>query len=241
MANLRRSHIEIRSDGYCCKHIGEIIVADKMCFYVVSGVISLLTGVVPLEAEHRFTADSVSFNGKPSLIATSVRRKRKVVRDALKILVVVVDEDGAWMRCDEAVMPGVGCGSTWLRDVGTHKVVKFALCADDALERSESLQVGASHVGDNGIIRLYNVNESLDVAGVRSSHLHYGNVVLGTQTQQCLGHADVVIEVALCEEHVVFLAENSRSKFLCGGLSVGSCNANHWCAELTAVVTGEEL
>ena len=79
MANLRRSHIEIRSDGYCCKHIGEIIVADKMCFYVVSGVISLLTGVVPLEAEHRLTADSVSFNGKPSLIATSVRRKRQVV------------------------------------------------------------------------------------------------------------------------------------------------------------------
>ena len=65
--------------------------------------------------------------------------------------------------------------------------------------------------------------------------------MLGTQTQQCLGHADVVIEVALCEEHVVFLAENSRSKFLCGGLSVGSCNANHRCAELTAVVTGEEL
>ena len=70
------------------------------------------------------------------------------------------------MRCDEAVMPGVGCGGTWLHDVGTHKVVKFALCADDALERSETLQVGASHVGDNGIIRLYNVNESLDVAGM---------------------------------------------------------------------------
>ena len=68
------------------------------------------------------------------------------------------------MCCHEAVVPGVGCGSTWLRDVGTHKVVKFALCADDALKRSETLQVGASHVGDNGIIGLYNVNESLDVA-----------------------------------------------------------------------------
>ena len=79
MANLRRSHIEIPSDGYCCKHIGEIIVTDKMCCYVVNSVVSVLTGVVPLEAEHRFTADSMSFNGKPSLIATSVRRKRKVV------------------------------------------------------------------------------------------------------------------------------------------------------------------
>ena len=79
MANLRRSHIEIRSDGYCCKHIGEIVVADKMCCYVVSGVVSLLTGVVPLEAEHRFTTESVSFNSKPSLIATSVRRKRQIV------------------------------------------------------------------------------------------------------------------------------------------------------------------
>ena len=68
------------------------------------------------------------------------------------------------MCCDEAVMLCVSCGGTRLINVGTHKVVKFAFCADDALERSESLQVGTSHIGDNGIIRLYNVNESLDVA-----------------------------------------------------------------------------
>ena len=122
-----------------------------------------------------------------------------------------------------------------------HKVVKLALGAYDALEGAEALQVCPAHVGDDGIVGLDDVDECAYVAGMRGPHLHYGEVVLGAEAQQCLRHADVVVEVALREEHVVFLLQHGGGKLLCCGLAVGAGDAYDARAELAAVMARELL
>ena len=98
-----------------------------------------------------------------------------------------------------------------------------------------------THVCDERIVGLNYLHQRLDVARVRRAHLHDRDVVCGVQAQQCLRHADVVVEVALGVEHVVFLQQHRSREFLCGSLAVGSGDADDRRAERTAVIACELL
>ena len=65
-----------------------------------------------------------------------------------------------------------------------------------------------------------------------------GSAVSASQTEERLGYADIVVEVALCIKNVELLRQDSRNKFLCGGLPVGTSNANDRDIKLTSVFTG---
>ena len=120
--------------------------------------------------------------------------------------------------------------------LAAQEVVKLALSAHHALERAEPLQVGASHVGYQSAVGLYNVHQCAYVSRVACAHLHHGYVVVCREAQQRLGHADVVVEVACRAEHAVFLAQYGCRQFLCRCLAVGAGYAYHGYAELPAVV-----
>ena len=125
--------------------------------------------------------------------------------------------------------------------VGLEEVVELALGALHALERSEALQMGAADVGDEAAGGLNVFHELLDVARVGGAHLDDGNLVVGIEAEQCLGHTDVVVEVALGVHHVVFLSQDGRNEFLGSGLAVGAGDADDGDVELAAVLARELL
>ena len=150
--------------------------------------------------------------------------------------VVVVDEHAArTLHLAYGVSLILAVGSR------THKVVQLALGLYHAFERTEALQMRTAHVCDERIVGLNDLHQRLDVARVRRAHLHDCYVVCRVQAQQCLGHADVVVEVALGVEHVVFLQKHRSREFLCGGLAVGSGDADDRRAERTSVIACELL
>ena len=104
------------------------------------------------------------------------------------------------------------------------------------LKRAEALQMCTTHIGDDGIVGLYHVDESLDVARMRRTHLHNGNLMLRTKAKQRLGHTYVVVEVALCVQHVVFLLKHGSGELLGSGLAVGARDADNRRGERAAMV-----
>ena len=124
---------------------------------------------------------------------------------------------------------------------GSKEVVKFALGLLHSLETSEALQVGTAYVGDHAAGRFHIFYESLDVARMRSSHLYDGNFMLWGKAEERLGHTHIIIEVALCEHHIVFFTEYGRDQFLGRGLAVGSCDSHYRNVEMTAMLTGQFL
>ena len=61
------------------------------------------------------------------------------------------------------------------------------------------------------------------------------------QTEQRFRHANIVIEISLRIEHIVFLGENGSHKFLGGCLAVGTRDADNGDIELATVFTGQIL
>lgn len=61
---------------------------------------------------------------------------------------------------------------------------------------------------------------------MRGTHLHDGNLVLWAQTEQCLWHTDIVVEVSLGVHDVEFLGEDGGDELLRCGLAVGAGDAN---------------
>ena len=123
------------------------------------------------------------------------------------MFVVGVDEDDAVLTCAQ-------------------EIIKFTLGAYHTLKRTESLEVSLADIGDDAAVGLHDVDQGAYLTWVVGPHLHDGDVVLAGKLQQRLGHADVVVEVAACVEHVVFLAEHSGYEFLGGGFAVGACHTD---------------
>ena len=115
----------------------------------------------------------------------SVAYKSEVVTDAQQMWVVVVDED-----CTLIV---------------TQEVVEFTFGTDDTLERTESFEVGTTHVGDESVVGTDDFNEGFDFARMVGSHLNDGYVVVFCKLKEGLGYPDMVVEITLGIKHVVFL------------------------------------
>ena len=72
-------------------------------------------------------------------------------------------------------------------------------------------------------------------------HFHHSHLVFTGEPEQRLGHPDVVVEVALRVEHVVFFGQHGGNEFFGGGLSVGARHADDLGAQRAAVVSGQLL
>ena len=138
------------------------------------------------------------------------------------MVVVGIDEDEAVLTCPQ-------------------EVVEFALGLDDTLEGTETLQVGFTHIGDQTAGGLCRLCQGLDVPRMTGAHLDDGNLMILRQAEQGLGHTDIIVEVALCIEHIIFLGEHGSHKLLGGCLTVGTGNADDGDIELATMFTGQIL
>lgn len=90
----------------------------------------------------------------------------------------------------------------YLPAMSLYKVVKFALGADNSLERTESLQMGLAHIGNQGVIGSGNRHQLGNIAGVAGAHLHDGYLVGIVKSQKGERHPDGVVEIALGGKHL---------------------------------------
>ena len=65
--------------------------------------------------------------------------------------------------------------------------------------------MGTTNIGNQTTGRLSCFCECLDVTRMTGAHFDDGYLVLLRQTEQCLGHTNIVVEVALRIEDIVFL------------------------------------
>lgn len=61
-------------------------------------------------------------------------------------------------------------------------VVEFAFGAYHTFKRAETFKVSLAHVGYYAVVRLDNVDQSLDFARMVGSHLYHGNIVFGRES-----------------------------------------------------------
>ena len=190
--------------------------------------------VSPSEVEHRRAAVYVSAHPQLVVVLAAVAHEVQPQGYAVEIRILAVYEHAALRSL--AATQHFSIVSIVDSVVGTHEIVQFALGMYHTLKRAEALQMCTTHIGDDGIVGLYHVDESLDVARMRRTHLHNGNLMLRTKAKQGLGHAYVVVEVALCVQHVVFLLQHGSGEFLGRCLSVGARDAYDWRGKCAAMV-----
>ena len=129
-----------------------------------------------------------------------------------------------------------GCATQFAEEI-----VEFAFGADDTLERAEAQQVSLTHVGDDAEVGQDNLHQRFDFSWMVGSHLDDGDIVLLGELQEGFGHADVIVEVPLRVEHVIFLLQHRGDEFLCRGLAVGAGDADDRRAQMDTVILGELL
>ena len=76
---------------------------------------------------------------------------------------------------------------------------------DDAFVASEVSEMSATYVGDHAVVGLADVCQLVDVAWVTGAHFHDGHLGVRLDSQHSERHSELVVEVALCEDDIVFL------------------------------------
>ena len=84
-------------------------------------------------------------------------------------------------------------------------VIQLSLRFLHSLERAKALQMSASHIGDEPIVSLHHLAQEGNLAWMIGSCLYDDDVVLACDAKQRERHANVVVQVAFCEEHIMSL------------------------------------
>ena len=219
MADLLRSHVEVKT--YCDggQHVVHVIGTYEMRVHLID---IGLTVDMPAEGKEGLTHADLTLHLSVAVSA--------IADDALQLTLL--------RHVDEMLVAGVKEDKSV---VDFEEVIELTLGLHYAFKGSKALKVSAADVGDQSACRLNIVNQSFDVAGMRSTHLHHSDLVVGGEPQQCLGHTDVVVVVGLGVHHAVFLSEHSRDEFFGRGLAVGAGDADNRNGELAAVLACQFL
>ena len=121
------------------------------------------------------------------------------------------------------------------------EIVQFTLGLTNPFEGTETLQMGTTHIGNQATIGLSSLHQRLDITRMRGTHFHHSNIMAVVKTEQRLGNAYVVVEVALRCHHVITLRQDGTNQFLRSRLTIGTCNANDRNVVLTTMLAGQVL
>ena len=193
LTNLFAVNIEIDAYGNGSQQVVDIVGANEVGLHFVPflrGTCLLEVGqrTAPAELQERVATDYLTRNAAVLLVGiNTIGRTPHIVGQHVAELVAVGIEE------HQTVL------------LRTQEVIEFALGLHHPFERAEALQMGTTHVGDESAGGLGSLGQRLDVARMRGTHLDDGYLVLRTQTEQRLGHAYIVVEVALGSQHIVLL------------------------------------
>ena len=220
MANLFSRYAKVQSHGHRCQHVVEVVAADEVGRHFVPITVMF----PPLQAQERVAGDNLAKDtGITLALVAGIALGLDVTgQDAHQVLVVGVDKDDAALAAGEVV-------------------IEFALGVDNALQRSKSQQVGLAHISNKAAGGLGSLGERLDVTWMAGAHLNDGDLVLGSEAQQRLGHAHIVVEVALGSHHIIFLGKDGTHQFLGRRLAVSAGDADDRDVKLASVFPGQVL
>src|SRR5574344_587016 len=218
MVSLLRCNAEMETDADGCQHIVDIIGTDEMCL----NLIPFDAFIAPAEFEERSTIDYFA----PHITVFILTIRNHTVQFTClchlhQMLIICIDEY-------QSIMSG-------------QKVIEFTLSILDTFETTEALEMCSSHIGNHTAGRFHIFHQLFDVTGMTGTHLHNGNLMLVTQTQQGLGHTHIVVEVALGKHHIIFLSQYGGNQFFGCGLPVGAGDADYRNIKLAAMLTGKFL
>ena len=106
---------------------------------------------------------------------------------------------------------------------------------------AQIFDVGVAHVGDNGDIRPYHLAQIPYLPKVVHARLDHRRLVLRHEPQQRQRRADVVVEVPLRPQRLVFLRQHCGDHLLGGSLAHGAGHLYHRQPELPPVPGGQCL
>ena len=166
VVNLLEGDIIDISDGDGSEHVVKVIGTNQMGLHLHP--LTRITGIMvlfpPAELQEGRTADDLAMNQDIGVVTlTIIIDIRKSVSHFHQVLVVAVDENRTLMSSEE--------------------VIKFPFCLADTLKGAEAQQVGASHIGNQSASGLCRLDQCLDVARMRGTHLHNGNIVVLVQAE----------------------------------------------------------
>ena len=69
-----------------------------------------------------------------------------------------------------------------------------------------------------------------------SSGFNHGNLVFFSEAQQGFRYTNVVVEVTLCEQHLIAFCKNRRREFLRSSLAIRTRNLHHGKSQLLAMM-----
>ena len=121
------------------------------------------------------------------------------------------------------------------------EVVQLALAAAYALRTAEAVEVRTADVGNQAVVGLGDRAEQGDFAAGAGTHLHYAELRVARHGEQREGHADVVVEVALCGARAEPLGQHAVHEFLGRGLAVAAREGEDRDAQGPAVFAGQLL
>ena len=120
----------------------------------------------------------------------------------------------------------------------TDEIVEFTFCANHTFERAKAQQMCLTYIGDDTEVRSYNIHECLDFAWMIGTHLHHCHLMLRSELEQRFWHTDVVVEIALCVENLIFFLQHGSNQFLRGGLAIRTRHTNDGRAEFFPMESG---
>ena len=90
---------------------------------------------------------------------------------------------------------------------------QLVLGARNSGDRLEELQVDRRHHGHHAAVRLRQLGQGGDFAGVRHAHLDDGDLVLRLELQQLQRHAEVIVQIALRLQNAMPRRQHVRNAF----------------------------
>ena len=108
-------------------------------------------------------------------------------------------------------------------------------------QAAEKFHVHRAHQRDYADLRLRDLCQRGDLAGMRHAHLDHSDVVLALQAQQLQRQAEVIVEIAFRLQDAKFSAQNLRDGFLGSGFASRASHANERLAPNAAYCRAQGL
>ena len=195
----------LHGDGGRREHVIHIVLPEQRAVYGLT----ILQVVPPQSRSKRVPSGPIicMFSARKSAMGFSPNRyfAFEIAPELADVFIVGIQEGGA------------GAGQS---------LDQFVFGAGDARYGFEVLQMHRRDVGDDALIRKRDSRQRGNLASVRHTHFHHGEIVFRFERQQSERETEVIVEISLGAMDAVPDREQMSDRFLSGGLAHGTGDAD---------------